>query len=245
MDCIPLSHNEQFSVVSAVLRIVNCETSKGISIHEHFVGCLQVLDTTGRGLCESFLGHLETLGLDLSNCHGQSYDNSSNMQGKKQGLQRIVLELNSKPLCVPCGSHTLNLVVGDAVKSSVTSISFFGLLQRLYTLFSSSIHRWSILTKHVKNFTLKALSTTRWESRVEAIQAIRYQLLEIVEALTALKEYAMDKRDAEVVSTSGSICQGIQRWPFVVSTIVLYNVLFQINKARKRQLKQSGTKSGQ
>ncbi|XP_078024518.1 zinc finger MYM-type protein 1-like [Epinephelus lanceolatus] len=213
MDCTPdLSHKEQLSVV---LRIVNCETSKGISIHEHFVGFLQALDTTGKGLCESFLGHLETLGLDLSNCRGQSYDNGSNMQGKKQGVQKRVLELNSKALCVPCGSHTLNLVVGDAVKSSVTSISFFGLLQRLYTLFSSSVHRWSILTEHVKNFTLKALSTTRWESRIEAIKAVRYQLPEIVEALTALKEYAMEKRDAEVVSTAGSICKEMQRWPFV------------------------------
>ncbi|XP_049457538.1 uncharacterized protein LOC125904267 isoform X2 [Epinephelus fuscoguttatus] len=213
MDCTPdLSHNEQLSVV---LRIVNCETSKGISIHEHFVGFLQALDTTGKGLCESFLGHLETLGLDLSNCRGQSYDNGSNMQGKKQGVQKRVLELNSKALCVPCGSHTLKLVVGDAAKSSVTSISFFGLLQRLYTLFSSSVHRWSILTEHVKNFTLKALSTTRWESRVEAIKAVRYQLPEIVEALTALKEYAMEKRDAEVVSTAGSICKEMQRWPFV------------------------------
>lgn len=38
MDCTPdLSHNEQLSVV---LRIVNCETSKGVSIHEHFVDFL-------------------------------------------------------------------------------------------------------------------------------------------------------------------------------------------------------------
>lgn len=122
-----------------------------------------------------------------------------------------MLELNSKALCVPCGSHTLNLVVGDAAKSSVTSISFFGLLQRLYSLFSSSVHRWSILTEHVKNFTPKALSTTRWESRVEAIKAVRYQLPEIVDALTALKEYAMEKGDAEVVSTAGSICQEMQK----------------------------------
>lgn len=161
MDCTPdVRHTEQLSVV---LRIVNCETSKGIAIHEHSVGFLQALDTSGKGLCETFLRHLENLGLDLSNCRGQSYGNGSNMQGKKQGVQKRVLELNSKPLCVPCGSHTLNLVVGDAAKSSVTSISFFGLLQRLYTLFSSSVHRWTILTSHVKNFTLKALSTTRWE----------------------------------------------------------------------------------
>ncbi|XP_016424812.1 zinc finger MYM-type protein 1-like [Sinocyclocheilus rhinocerous] len=234
MDYTPdLSHNEQLSVV---LRIVNCELSKGVSIHEHFVGFLQALDTTGKGLCETFLGHLETLGLDLYNCRGQSYDNGSNMQGKKQGVQKRVLELNPKALCVPCGRHTLNLVVGDAAKSSVMSISFFGLLQRLYTLFSSSVHRWTILKEHVKNFTLKALSAIRWECRVEAVKAICYQLPEIVKALTALKEYATEKRDADVVSTAESICQELQRWPFVVSTIVRYNVLFQINKVNAREI---------
>lgn len=231
MDCTPdLSHNEQLSVV---LRIVNCELSKGVSIHEHFVGFLQALDTTGKGLYETFLGHLETLGLDLCNCRGQSYDNGSNMQGKNQGVQKRVLELNHKALCVPCGSHTLNLVVGDAAKSSVMSIRFFGLLQRLYTTFSSSVHRWTILKEHVKNFTLKALSTTRWECRVEAVKAVRYQLPEIVKALTALKEYATEKQDADVVSTAESIHQELQRWPFLVSTIVWYNVLFQINKVSK------------
>nr|XP_055031053.1 zinc finger MYM-type protein 1-like [Misgurnus anguillicaudatus] len=231
MDCTPdLSHNEQLSVV---LRIVSCELSKGVSIHEHFVGFLEALDTTGKGLCETFLTHLETLGLDLCNCRGQSYDNGSNMQGKKHGVQKRLLELNEKALCVPCGSHTLNLVVGDAAKSSVMSISFFGLLQRLYTLFSSSVNRWTILKEHLKNFTLKALSTTRWECRVEAVKAVRYQLPEIVKALTALKEYATEKRDADVVSTAESICKELQRWPFMVSTIVWYNVLFQINKVSK------------
>lgn len=59
MDSTPdLSHQEQLSVV---LRIVNCETSKGISIHEQFVGFLSVVDTTGKGLCESFLGHIDAL----------------------------------------------------------------------------------------------------------------------------------------------------------------------------------------
>ncbi|XP_070399913.1 zinc finger MYM-type protein 1-like [Nothobranchius furzeri] len=231
MDCTPdLSHKEQLSVV---LRIVNCELSKGVSVHEHFVGFLQAHDTTGKGLCESFLGHLEKLDLDLSNCRGQSYDNGSNMQGKKQGVQKRVLELNSKALCVPCGSHTLNLVIGDAAKSSLTSISFVGLLQRLYTLFSSSVHRWTILREHVKDLSVKALSTTRWECRVEAVKAVRYQLPEILKALTALMEYAKEKRDAEVVSTAGSIYQEMKRWPFLVSTIVWYNVLFQINKASK------------
>ena len=120
MDCTPdVSHNEQLSVL---LRIVNCELTKGVSIHEHFMGFLLADDTTGQGLLQLFLGHLEKLGLDLSNCRGQSYDNGSNMQGKTQGVQARMLQLNPKSLCVPSGSHTLNLVVGDAAKSSTISL---------------------------------------------------------------------------------------------------------------------------
>ena len=231
MDCTPdLSHNEQLSVV---LRIVNCDLKKGIAVHEHFVGFLVAHDTTGKGLFELFLGHLETLGLELANCRGQSYDNGSNMQGKHQGVQKRVLDVNSKALCVPCGSHTLNLVVGDAAKSSVASVSFFGLLQRLYTLFSSSVNRWTILRDHVKTFTVKALSTTRWECRIEAVKAVRYQLPDILKALTALEDHAKEKRDAEVASSAGGIIKEMQTWPFLVSTIAWYNVLYQINKISK------------
>ncbi|KAK0151754.1 hypothetical protein N1851_006880 [Merluccius polli] len=118
------------------------------------------------------------------------------MQGKNQGVQKRVLDLNSKALCVPCGSHTLNLV-GDAAKSSVASVSLFGLLQRLYSLFSSSVHRWTIIKDHVKTFTVKALSTTRWECRIEAVKAVRYQFPDILKALTALEDHAKEKRDEE------------------------------------------------
>ena len=229
MDCTPdLSHNEQLSVV---LRIVNCDFKKGIAVHEHFVGFLVAHDTTGKDLFELFLGHLEKLGLDLANCRGQSYDNGSNMQGKNQGVQKRVLDLNSKALCVPCGSHILNLVVGDAAKSSVASVSFFGLLQRLYTLFSSSVHRWTILKDHVKTLTVKALSKTRWECRIEAVKAVRYQLPDILKALTVLEDHAKEKR--EVVSSARGIFKELQTWPFLVSTIVWYNVLYQINKVSK------------
>lgn len=162
MDCTPdLSHKERLSLV---LRIVNCETSVGAAISEHFVGFFDVKDTTGRGLTETLVGFLQQHGLNISDCRGQSYDNGSNMMGHKQGVQARILQMNSKALCVPCSSHTLNLVVSDAAKSSVMSMSFFGLLQRLYNLFSSSVQRWAVLKQHVTQLTLKMLSTTRWEA---------------------------------------------------------------------------------
>ena len=70
IDCTPdLSHQKQLSVWQ---RVVNCETSKGISINEHF-RFLNVGDTTGKGLFETILGCplLDwPLGHSSGTCHG-------------------------------------------------------------------------------------------------------------------------------------------------------------------------------
>ena len=65
LDCTPdISHVEQMSVI---LRIVNCvpETEAGpatVSIAEHFTGFIPCDSTTGEGLCNTFLSHLEKTG---------------------------------------------------------------------------------------------------------------------------------------------------------------------------------------
>lgn len=86
-------------------------------------------------------------------------------------------------------------------------------MSTLLVFFRHSVHRWTILTEQHK--------------------AVCCLLPEIVKASTALKEHATEKQDADVVSKAGSICQEMQRWPFVVSTIVWYNVLLQINNVSK------------
>lgn len=50
---------------------------------------------------------------------------------------------------MPCGAHTLNLVVADTSKASIDSMNYFGILRKLFTLFSASTQRWAILKKHV------------------------------------------------------------------------------------------------
>ncbi|KAL7858053.1 hypothetical protein AOLI_G00181550 [Acnodon oligacanthus] len=87
---------------------------------------------------------------------------------------------------------------------SVLSTSFFGVLQRLYNLFSSSVQRWAVLREHVKQLTLKPLSATRWEARIDSVKMVRYQLPEILEALSALQTYAMEKGDSETMSSAKS-----------------------------------------
>ncbi len=80
MDCTPdAAHTEQLSVT---LCSVQCDIGVGATVAEHFVGFLPVVDTSGAGLTDVFLGHMEKLGLDIERCRGQAYENGSNMRGK-------------------------------------------------------------------------------------------------------------------------------------------------------------------
>ena len=67
---------------------------------------------------------------------------------------------------------------------------FFGIIPRIYTTFANSTKKWQILKDNIKGWTLKSVSATHWESRVESAKAIRFQCADIREAL--LKVFSID-----------------------------------------------------
>lgn len=83
------------------------------------------------------------------------------------------------------------MVVADAAKSSADAVNYFGYLQRIFTVFSASTQRWTIVKHHVKT-TLKSWSDTRWESRINSVQAVRLQTAEVRDALLEVREKATD-----------------------------------------------------
>lgn len=148
------------------------------------------------------------------------------MMGHKQGVQKRLFEINNNALCVTCSSHSLNLVVADAAKSSRFSLTFFGILQHLYNIFSSSVQRWSILQSHMQ-LTVKNLSTTRWECWIDSVKALYHQLPETVDAT--------EKRDRETLSVAQNLCKDLTSWQVVLCIVIWYNVLYQINRTSKLQ----------
>ncbi|XP_051953036.1 uncharacterized protein LOC127622912 [Xyrauchen texanus] len=135
---------------------------------------------------------------------------------------------------MPCASHSLNLVIVDAAKSTVESVSFFGVLQRLYTIFSSSTQRWAIFKTNVPQMmTLKAISNTRWECRVESVKVLRYQLPAVGEALLSLVDHATKKGDSETASAARGLEQEITSWKFLLTVIIWYNILHEVNRVSK------------
>ena len=126
---------------------------------------------------------LKCLDLDIDDVRGHGYDNGSNMKGKHQGVQRRLLDVNSRAFYSTCGCHSLNLTLCDMAKTCGRAKDFFGIIQRIYTTFANSTKKWQILKDNITGLTLKSVSATRRESRVESVKAIRFQCADIREAL--------------------------------------------------------------
>lgn len=171
------------------------------------------------------LKRLEDLNIAFEDCRGQSYNNGANMRGKRKGVQARLLTINPRALFVPCAAHTLNLVVGDAARSSKEATSYLV----IFTLFSSSIQRRSVLKSHVK-VTLKSWSVSRWENPVNRVEAIRYQAPQVREALLEVKEMSADPA---LQIEAQSLAEEFGSFGFSVCTLVWYDILNRIENVSK------------
>ncbi|GJN25600.1 hypothetical protein PR202_gb13446 [Eleusine coracana subsp. coracana] len=154
------------------------------------------------------------------------------MKGKHQGVQKRLLDINPRALYMPCACHSLNLTLCDMANSSRTAVSFFGIMQRIYVLFSGSTKRWKVLLDYIPSLTVKSLCNTRWESRIKSVRAIRYQAPQLRLALSHLRQ-ASDS-EASTKSDAKKLFDLLGNFEFILGMVIWYDILFVVDTVSKR-----------
>ena len=155
---LDVSHIDQMTFI---VRYVKIDSNNEVQIKEFFLNFFPLRGKNADEITKSTLNELQQNGLDIIVYRGQAYDNASTVAGVRTGVQRRIEGVNSKALFIPCGNHSLNLPGVHAVGLSEVSETFFAVVERIYSFFSASTHRWEVLLKHVPN-VVKRMIDTRW-----------------------------------------------------------------------------------
>jgi len=76
---------------------------------------------------------------------------------------------------------------------------------------------------HLKNFTLKRLSDTRWKPKISSVKAVRYQIGDVYDALISLSE-KKERHDPFTSHEVFTFSNQIKDFSFLVSLDVWFLV---------------------
>ncbi|KAL4153194.1 hypothetical protein QTP88_001027 [Uroleucon formosanum] len=157
VDATPDSaHVEQTVILIRYVNLAEQVENQQYQVEERQLCFVDCANKSGKAIADLIMSKLKIFKIPLEDCKGQGYDNGSNMKGVYKGAQAIILRANNEAIYSACTCHSLNLCGEQAAESCPAAITFFGAIQKLYNIFSSSPQRWEILKK--KNTVLSSFN---------------------------------------------------------------------------------------
>ncbi|GBP11581.1 Zinc finger MYM-type protein 1 [Eumeta japonica] len=217
--------------MSYVIRYVHIE-GDDVEVKESFLGFFHIAGKTAVELTENILTQLEGDNLDIHLCRAQGYDNAATMAGVHGGVQAIIKEHNSKTLFMPCANHLLNLCGVHCFGSVSSSVTFFGTVERVYTFFSSSTHRWVILMKSV-GVSVKRLVETRWGAHHDAVKSLKNNFERLVSQLEDMCDLSSSRENADTRKAASTLLPALCDFSFLCYLSFWCEVLEEVNQTQK------------
>lgn len=223
--------------VSFIIRYVSHSSGK---IFERLLALKESPVTTGESLFDLFELVMDREGLDWKNeLVGQSYDGASNMSGEYKGLQARINAKNNSAIFVWCHAHRLNLVMANAVSSSLDAVDLFGNLESIYSFIWCSKKRAALFRefqdKHYPNMqkkSMKRVATTRWGSHDAALETVLQKFDAILETLEETRRNE-GSGDVKVGSTIAGFMKYFLSYRFVLTAYTfkkIFTVLSPLSK---------------
>ncbi|XP_074293713.1 uncharacterized protein LOC141620851 [Silene latifolia] len=110
-------------------------------VQERFFGIIHVPNTSAMTLKKEIFEVLSHYSFDMKNLRGQGYDGASNMRGKWNGLQAVVIRECPYAYFVHCFAHRLQLALVAAAKEVIPVCQFFSKLSFVINVVLASYKR--------------------------------------------------------------------------------------------------------
>ncbi|XP_065664615.1 uncharacterized protein LOC136086257 [Hydra vulgaris] len=187
-----------------------------------------------------YLKYLESNGISLNDCRGQSYDNAANMSGKYCGMKALIKEQNDLCIYVPCCAYSLNLVGKAAANTCSAAVKLFDFVQEVHVFFTALPSRYQILTEALsssqektnkkKLLTPKGLSDTRWSCRHDAVKTlvVGYDKFKV-----ALEKTSINKEEKDIVRNAAGLHNQMCKIEIALYSLFWNEILERFNATNK------------
>lgn len=227
VDSTPdISHIDELSLIIRYIK-------KGGYPVERFIKFLPHIGHTSENMEEAVISTLSLYNINLNDMRGQSYDNAANMAGAYNGLQARIIKRNPLAFFVPCGAHSMQLVLKSSVENILPTAKFFDSLQNLYEFFAASTRRWEVLTEALKKgqSVVKRVTGTRWSSRYDAVSSFINGWSEVLQALENFEDDLSAK--GSVRCEAAGLRKALSRFESVFIAIFWNELLERFEKTNK------------
>ena len=154
------------------------------------------------------------------------------MSGRYTGLHTRIHQLDEFAIYVPFAGHSLNLVGVKAAECCLQTVKFFDFVQRLYSFFPASTHRWNVLTSSLgKGFVVRRLSDTRRSAYFDAVHALYGGFLRIKHALDSVS--ADNEQEVNTRKEAEGLNKIMENLETIFLTIVGNDMLERMNITSK------------
>ena len=175
--------------VKNVSQLVVCLrwVDENLNAHDEFIGLKDMPSTDADSIVRELKDVLLHMRLKLEKCRGQCYDGCSTMSGAKSGVAVQIKNEESHALYTHCYAHSINLAVGDTMKSCPVLKDTIDNTDELTKIVKKSPKRDAKLRaiegntvsgeddeyeEMLKNPTIKLFCHTRWTVRADSLKSI-------------------------------------------------------------------------
>lgn len=204
-----------------LIRLINCNSSKGKDMYEMIAQCLKDLD------------------LDIRRCVGNSTDGASNMQGQYKGFTTWLSKDSPGQIHVWCYAHVLNLVVADVTNQTIPAVSLFGLINKTAVFVRESYLRMNVwknaLDTDSNSRFINIIGETRWWAKEKALTKIFDTkngffviLCETLHTMTLSNNF-----NAEVKFKAKCFLDGFLKYETIIMSVIFKKIFFHISPLSK------------